>query len=756
MPLTSVADRLRESMWRSANDKRLKRLRRVVDAMPASPPDVPESLDVSDDAGLAGFLATVGDAAGREVGLDPFPNQYLATVALLRGSSIELATGEGKTLVGAMAAVGWALQGRHVHVLTANDYLAARDAEWMGPLYRGLGLTCGAVQADQELPDRQAAYAADVTYSSVAEAGFDLLRDRLATHPDRRTGARREVVLVDEADAVLLDEARVPLVLAADAEPHRDEHALMLAAYVRGLDAGRDYVIAPDRRTVHLTDDGLRRVEDDHPDRDLFGTDSEFLVSLNLALHAHAALERDIDYLVADDRVWLVSGSRGRVDRLQRWPDGLQLAVEAKEALDAAPGLQVLDQLVIAELVGGYEQLVGMSATMRAADEELESLYGLRVVVIPSHLPCRRVDHPTRLYATSDQRDVAVADLAREASGQRRPVLVATQSVRESERVAGLLRELGVDCVLLNARNATEEAAIISQAGEAGRVTVSTQMAGRGTDVVPSREAVDAGGLLVIGVGRFPSARLDGQLRGRAGRQGDPGESVFLASLQDRLVTDNDPDHPDAAVVDGDGRVEECRANRGVLGVVDHCQRVSDGEQRSLRWLSWRYGDLLRRQRAHLVEVREACLEGSDALDRLAEHAEPEIAELEERIGRTQLETAARLALIAAIDAAWSAHLGYATELREGIHLRVLAREDPLIEFEKEMGAAYQGLSDQILDDAIATLLDAPVVDGQLDLESLETRIPSATWAYTVTDNELGDDFTRMGRALRRRLTGQK
>ena len=756
MPLTSVADRLRESMWRSANDKRLKRLRRVVDAMPASPPDVPESLDVSDDAGLAGFLATVGDAAGREVGLDPFPNQYLATVALLRGSSIELATGEGKTLVGAMAAVGWALQGRHVHVLTANDYLAARDAEWMGPLYRSFGLTCGAVQADQELPDRQAAYAADVTYSSVAEAGFDLLRDRLATHPDRRTGARREVVLVDEADAVLLDEARVPLVLAADAEPHRDEHALMLAAYVRGLDAGRDYVIAPDRRTVHLTDDGLRRVEDDHPDRDLFGTDSEFLVSLNLALHAHAALERDVDYLVADDRVWLVSGSRGRVDRLQRWPDGLQLAVEAKEALETAPGLQVLDQLVIAELVGGYDKLVGMSATMRAADEELESLYGLQVAVIPSHLPCRRTDHPTRLYATSEHRDAALADLVRESGERGRPVLVATQSVRESERIADLLRGLGVDCVLLNARNATEEAAIISQAGEAGRVTVSTQMAGRGTDVVPSPEAVDAGGLLVVGVGRFPSARLDDQLRGRAGRQGDPGESVFLASLQDRLVTDNDPDHPDAAVVDGDGRVEECRANRGVLGVVDHCQRVSDGEQRSLRWLSWRYGDLLRRQRAHLVEVREACLEGSDALDRLAEHAEPEIAELEERIGRTQLETAARLALVAAIDAAWSAHLGYATELREGIHLRVLAREDPLIEFEKEMGAAYQGLSDQILDDAIATLLDAPVVDGQLDLESLETRIPSATWAYTVTDNELGDDFTRMGRALRRRLTGQK
>ena len=754
MPLTSVADRLRESMWRSANDKRLKRLRRVVEAMPEDPPEVPARLDVTGDAELAGFLALAGEVAGREVGLAPFPNQYLATAALLRGFSIELATGEGKTLVGAMAAAGWALEGRHVHVLTANDYLAARDADWMGPLYRGLGLTCAAVQADQDLIARQVAYAADITYSSVAEAGFDLLRDRLAARPGERTGARREVVLVDEADAVLLDEARVPLVLAADAEPHRDEHALVLASYVRGLEAGRDYVVAPDRRTVHLTDDGLRRVEDDHPDRDLFGSDSEFLVSLNLALHAHAALERDVDYLVADDRVWLVSGSRGRVDRLQRWPDGLQLAVEAKEALETAPGLQVLDQLVIAELVGGYDKLVGMSATMRSAEEELESLYGLQVAVIPSHLPCRRTDHPTRLHATSEHRDAALADLVRDSGERGRPVLVATQSVRESERIADLLRGLGVECVLLNARNATEEAAIISRAGEAGRVTVSTQMAGRGTDVVPSPEAVDAGGLLVVGVGRFPSARLDDQLRGRAGRQGDPGESVFLASLEDRLVTDNDPDHPDPAVVDGDGEVEQCRANRRVLGVVDHAQRISDGEQRNLRWLSWRYGELLRRQRAHLVEVRETCLEGPEALDRLVDHAPEEVAELDERVGEDELEAGARLALVAAIDAAWSAHLGHAAELREGIHLRVLAREDPLTEFEKEMGAAYQGLAESILDDAVATLLEAPVVDGRLDLESLGSRIPSATWAYTVTDNELGDDFTRMGRALRRRLAG--
>ena len=674
--MIALADRAREAMRRSGNERQLRGLGRVVDLVSRAAPG-PGGFDADSDDGLAGYLATAAAAARTSLGMDPFPNQLLSAAAMLRGRSIELATGEGKTLVGAIVAAGYALQGRDVHILTANDYLAARDAAWMGPLYEALGVTCGAVTSASSPAERRRAYRQAVTYASVSEAGFNVLRDRLAADPAARTGASRDVVLLDEADAVLLDEARVPLVLAADGEDHLDEHAEAVADFARTLTPHAHYEVAPDGRTVNLTDDGVRAVEATFPGRDLFGADAEFLVSLNLALYAHAVLRRDVDYVVVGGRVWLVSGSRGRVERLQRWPDGLQLAVEAKERLGSAAGLEVLDQLAVAELIEGYDRVVGMSATMLAAADELQQLYGIDVVAVPPHTPCIRDDRPTRLYLTGDDR---------------------------------------------------EEAEVIAQAGTAGRITVSTQMAGRGTDIVLTPDAVVAGGLLVVGVGRFPSARLDDQLRGRAGRQGDPGASVFLACLDDPLVLACDPTYPLPRIVSSEGLVEDVAANRKVTRVVAHAQRVSDGEQRGLRWLSWRYGRLLRLQRDHVLTAREECLTGATGLD-----------------------DAARLAGMAAIDHRWSAHLAHAAEVREGIHLRVLVREDPLVEFEREMARAYAGFLDRAGEDAVALLEAAPIVDGRPDLGALAARIPTATWAYTVTDNSLGTELERIGRGIWRR-----
>ena len=725
--MIALADRAREAMRRSGNERQLRGLGRVVDLVSRAAPG-PGGFDADSDDGLAGYLATAAAAARTSLGMDPFPNQLLSAAAMLRGRSIELATGEGKTLVGAIVAAGYALQGRDVHILTANDYLAARDAAWMGPLYEALGVTCGAVTSASSPAERRRAYRQAVTYASVSEAGFNVLRDRLAADPAARTGASRDVVLLDEADAVLLDEARVPLVLAADGEDHLDEHAEAVADFARTLTPHAHYEVAPDGRTVNLTDDGVRAVEATFPGRDLFGADAEFLVSLNLALYAHAVLRRDVDYVVVGGRVWLVSGSRGRVERLQRWPDGLQLAVEAKERLGSAAGLEVLDQLAVAELIEGYDRVVGMSATMLAAADELEELYKIDVVAVPPHTPCVRDDRPTRLYLTGDDRDRALISLVAEARGASRPVLVACQSVRDSERYAELLRADGLPCVLLNAKNDREEAEVIAQAGATGRITVSTQMAGRGTDIVLTPDAVAAGGLLVVGVGRFPSARLDDQLRGRAGRQGDPGASVFLACLDDPLVLACDPTYPLPRIVSSEGLVEDVAANRKVTRVVAHAQRVSDGEQRGLRWLSWRYGRLLRLQRDHVLTAREECLTGATGLD-----------------------DAARLAGMAAIDHRWSAHLAHAAEVREGIHLRVLVREDPLVEFEREMARAYAGFLDRAGEDAVALLEAAPIVDGRPDLGALAARIPTATWAYTVTDNSLGTELERIGRGIWRR-----
>lgn len=685
--------------------------------------------------------------------MPPFDNQFLAAAALLRGYSIELATGEGKTLVGAFAATGYAHQGRRVQVLTANDYLAARDAAWMAPLYESLGYSVAALQANSTLTQRQEAYASNVTYLSVSEAGFDLLRDRLAPDPGSETGVVRDIAILDEADAVLLDEARVPLVLAADSAGHGDATAERADQFVKTLEPGRHFEVAADHRTVNFTEAGIAKVESQFPEMELYGADAEFLVTLNLALYANAVLERDVDYVIRDDRVWLVSGTRGRIEELQRWPDGLQFAIETKEGLAAVAGLEVLDQLVIAELIGRYRQVVGMSATMVSAADELHELYDLEVLPIPPNRPCQRTDHPTRLFETGTARDQAVLEEVTKLHAEGRPVLLACQSVRESEHYFELLAAAGLDGVLLNAKNDRDEAAIIARAGEAGRITVSTQMAGRGTDIVLDDQAREAGGLAVIGVGRFTSSRLDNQLRGRSGRQGDPGTSSFLVSLEDRLITDCDPQYPPPQS-NAIGEIEPSRANRRVLEVVEHAQRVSDGEQRSLRSMSWRYGKQLRVQREQVLGARSACRDGSAALVLLRgiDHSEAlppvgtTVKAKSSAPGSTWLAEAARLTTLAAIDEAWSSHLAFAAELREGIHLRVLARVDPLIEFEKEMASAFRDLVPNALDDALINL--ATAVEQGTELSELTSRIPSATWAYTVTDNSLGTELERMGRGL--------
>lgn len=751
---SNVADRIREYLWAASQGRKLNRLRRVVrtaDTTPAGLASFPVLLDLDFDEHLAQYLAGAATAATGSLGMMPFENQHLAAAAMLRGHSIELATGEGKTLVGALVAAGYALAGHRVHVLTANDYLAERDAQWMRPFYESFGLSCGMVVASSSREQRQQAYGYPITYASVSEAGFDLLRDRLSLEKSSRTGAQRDVVILDEADAVLLDEARVPLVLAADAAAHADENATMLATFVGTMDPEFHYAVAADRRTVNLTDKGLQMVEEAFPTRDLFGADADFLVSLNLALYAHAVLERDIDYVVDDGRVWLVSGSRGRVERLQRWPDGLQLAVEAKEQLGSETGLEVLDQLVVAELIGAYIRVVGMSATMTQAADELSQLYGIDVVAIPPHTPCTRMDHPTQLYQSTNDRDRALTSLIADVHRSGRPILVACQSVRDSERCATHIKEAGLECVLLNAKNDREEASIIAEAGAARRITVSTQMAGRGTDIILSPEATQVGGLYVIGVGRFPSNRLDDQLRGRAGRQGDPGDSVFLASLDDRLLLDSDATCPPPNSVTETGLIEDCKENRKALRAVDHAQRVSDGEQRSLRWLSWRYGEVLRIQRSTVLELREICVAGDGLVELLAAHDGEALATLRERVGTAELSSAAPLVLLSALDMRWSIHLAHASEVREGIHLRVLVREDPLTEFEREMAKAYRGLVDAALNDAMNILKTAPIHDGHLDLTEITERIPTATWAYTVTDNSLGTELERLSRGFWRR-----
>lgn len=747
--LTAILERADQSIRDLAVQRELRALDRLCQDVTSGAraerfDDIRNGLGAGGDAGLVRYLSAAHAAASSALGMSPYGSQILGAAAMLRGFSIQLATGEGKTLVGALAGAGLALQGHGVHVLTANDYLAARDADWMRPFYEAMGLTCGVVLTSSSLAERQVAYSQDVTYSSVSEAGFDMLRDRLCMDASALTGARRDCVLLDEADAVLLDEARVPLVLAADGEAHHDEDAALAARLVGLMDARLHYSVAPDRRTVNFTDEGVGWLESRFPDRALFDGEDGLLTSLNLALYAHAVLEKDVDYVVDAGRVWLVSETRGRVERLQRWPDGLQLAVEVKEGLGSLAGLEVLDQLVVSELVEHYREVAGMSATLRQAEDELEHLYGIKVLPLAPHRECMRTDHDDQLYVTASDRDEALVRLVAEVHGQGRPVLVACQSVAESEDCAELLALNGLDCVLLNAKNDAQEAALIADAGQSGRITVSTQMAGRGTDILLSRDASAAGGLYVIGVGRFASARLDDQLRGRAGRQGDPGDSVFLTSLEDRQVQRAEPVYRRPKFVTATGQI----IDRKVEKVVTHAQRVSEGEQYGLRRMSWNYSRLLRIQRGEILKLRTRCLSDGAALELLETSFPEDMATLHSAVERNHLKAGSRVAVLAMLDARWSAHLALASEIREGIHLRVLVREDPLVEFERAMVMAFRDPMTDALHKAVTLLHETLEAEGAIDAELLSTRVPTATWAYTVTDNSLGSELERLGRGL--------
>ncbi|MFF0308196.1 accessory Sec system translocase SecA2 [Streptosporangium sp. NPDC004379] len=687
---------------------------------------------------LAGFCAIMREAARRTLGLRPYDVQLVGTLAMLSGNVAEMATGEGKTLSGAMAAAGYALQGKHVHVISVNDYLARRDAEWMGPLYEAVGVSVGWISESATPDERRAAYAADVTYGSVSEIGFDVLRDRIVTDVADLVVPEPDVALVDEADSVLVDEARVPLVLAGAADP--GDAAPETAALVRRLVKGYHYEIDDSERNVHLTSKGIDTVEE-ALGVDLYDTPAT-LTEVNLALHAHALLTRDVDYIVRDGRVHLINPSRGRVAMLQRWPDGLQAAVEAKEALAPSETGEVLDSITVQGLITRYPQRCGMTGTAVAVGDQLREFYDLKVAAVPPNRPCVRTDEPDRLFEYAMERDHALVDEIAEVHATGRPILVGTLDVAESERLAGNLAGRGLDCVVLNAKNDAEEAAIIARAGERGAITVSTQMAGRGTDIRLGEGVEELGGLYVIGSGRHASSRLDDQLRGRAGRQGDPGGSVFLVSGEDDLITHYVADEYARGVPDRD--------------LVGHAQRVAEGVDMEIHRNTWRYTRLLEQHRAMVLGLREKVLRGRSASDALAGAAPERWTELSERVGEDVLDEAARQIVLFHLDRCWADHLAYLGDLREGIHLRALGRLSPIEEFNKEAKPAYERMLAEIESRSVEAFEAAEITEDGLDLDGAGLKRPTATWTYLVQENPFGTEWERILNRLATKVRGRR
>lgn len=684
------------------------------------------------------LLSILGEASRRSLGLEPFASQSQAVLRLVEGDVIHMTTGEGKTLVGAMASTALALQGKKVHCITVNDYLASRDAEWMGPLAEFFGLTVAFIQEGMGPQERRQAYQSDILYGSINELGFDVLRDQLITRREDAVACLADVAIVDEADSVLVDEALVPLVLAGN-EPGRSPSG-KITDIVRTFVKDEDYVTDSDRRNVFLTDQGTRRVEAALGVSSLYEQDmADTLVQVNLALHAKELLIRDVHYIVRDGKIQLIDASRGRVADLQRWPDGLQAAVEAKEGLAVTEGGRILDTITIQALMKRYPMVCGMTGTAVEAVDQLRQFYDLRVSVIEPNKPCQRVDLQDRVYATMAEKNKALVSYIREVHATGQPILVGTHDVEESEELARELRSFDLELSVLNAKNDREEAGIIANAGRLNHITVSTQMAGRGTDIRLGGEneeeydaVVERGGLCVIGTGRYRTSRLDNQLRGRAGRQGDPGTSIFFVSLEDDVVRTGGAGEEVLAQPDDTGLIDSKR----VYNFIDHCQRVTEGQLLEIHAQTWKYNKLLADQRVIIDQRRATILDTDTAWLELSSRV-PSKAEQLMHLDESVRVQACRDIMLYHLDYAWSEHLALLDDVRESIHLRAIAKETPIDEFHRIAVHEFKELGQRAIENSIETFTTVLIDESGAHLTDLGLARPTATWTYMVNDNPL-------------------
>lgn len=707
----------------------------------------------------ARYLAVAREAAARVLGLRAFDEQLLGCCALLSGHAVEMDTGEGKTLVGALAAAGFAVAGRRVHVISVNDYLAERDATWMGPFFDLLGVSVGWIGQHTPHNARRTAYECDVVYAPVSEIGFDVLRDRFTVTSDERVAPVFDVAIVDEADAVMIDEAMVPLVLAGSSEHEADEfdHA---TALVEALVPDEDFTVDADQATVSLTDDGLDRLEAKLGGINLYDVEHlGMFTRINLALHARVLVHRDVDYLVTDGKITLINTTRGRVAHLQRWPDGLHAALEAKEHLPvSAPGV-ILDQITIQDLLLQYDTRAGMSGTITAVAEELIEFYRLPAGRVERHEPNRRIDEPDTIVLAEEAKTAAVISdvTTRHQTGQ--PVLVGTQSVAESEALAARLYATGVPVRVLNAKNDAEEAEIVARASEYGAVTISTQMSGRGTDIrlggLDGRDrdrVVKAGGLAVIATSRYPSRRLDAQLRGRAGRQGDPGVSRTFLSFDDDVIQLHATDRMLTRI----DRERDTLPGITRQKIADQCQKIAESIRTDRHRATWVYNRAIAAQRtavlAHRAEIMDGSVVDGRVRDLIAEHWQ----RLVDARGRASVSETTQAVALFFLDEQWVSHLTVLQEIRDGIHLRALGGEKPADEFHRLALREFHGFFDRTYQETADFIARLNPDDIGRDLTELGLRRPSATWTYMVTDDPYGNPgdrfIRRVGKFVRSKI----
>jgi len=624
-----MLDNILKKIFGTKNDRELKRLSLLLreinnlepamtalndEELKAKTPYFREKLKngFSLDDILTEAFATAREASRRTLGMRPFDVQIIGGIALHEGKIAEMKTGEGKTLAATMPLYLNALEGKGCHVVTVNDYLARRDAEWMGPIYKFLGLTVGVIIHGLDDPERREAYHCDITYGTNNEFGFDYLRDNMKFTLDDYVQREFNYAIVDEVDSILIDEARTPLIISGPSEESTDKY-YKINQIIPRLKKDKDYSIEEKSRTVVLTEDGVAHVEKLLNVQNLYEPRNiEIVHHVNQALRAHTLFKRDVDYLVKDGQVVIVDEFTGRVMPGRRYSDGLHQALEAKENVKIERENQTLASITFQNYFRMYKKLAGMTGTADTEAAEFKKIYNLDVLVIPTNMPMIREDHNDLIYKTEREKINAVIGEVKTLNKERRPVLIGTISIEKSEMLSKHLLRAGIKHHVLNAKNHEKEAEIVAQAGQAGMVTISTNMAGRGTDIKLGEGVAELGGLHILGTERHESRRIDNQLRGRSGRQGDRGSSRFYLSLEDDLLrifgAERISGIMDKIGIEEDQPIEHKYISRA----IENAQKRVEGQNFDIRKHLLDYDDVMNRQRKVIYEQRKKVLRGDN------------------------------------------------------------------------------------------------------------------------------------------------
>lgn len=803
-----------ERLFNGSNEREIKKMRRVVEEQ-INPLEA--SLKNLSDASLAHktvefknrlangetlddilpeVFAVVREASRRVLGMRQYDVQLIGGMVLHSGNIAEMCTGEGKTLVAVAPVYLNALEGKGAHVITVNDYLAKRDSEWMGQVYKFLGLSVGLIVHDLDFNQRKIAYNSDVTYGTNNEFGFDYLRDNMVTRLDQMVQRPLHYCLIDEVDSILIDEARTPLIISGPGQKSTDMY-YTVAKLVPKLEKDVDYTIDEKQKTVAPTEAGVAKMEKLLHVDNLYDTKNlELNHIFNQALRAETMMKRDRDYVVKDGEVIIVDEFTGRMMYGRRYSDGLHQAIEAKEGCKVERESQTLATITFQNYFRMYDKLAGMTGTAKTEEQEFIKIYGLEVFQIPTNKPIRRVDLPDAIYKTKRGKIRAVVREVKRRHATGQPILIGTTSIEQSEELSHYLKKEGIVHNVLNAKYHEKEAMIVAQAGQKGQVTIATNMAGRGTDIVLGDGVAELGGLAIIGTERHESRRIDNQLRGRAGRQGDPGSSQFFLSLDDDLLRifggDNIKKFMEKMGLDEDEEIK----SKMVSNAIRKAQQRVENRNFETRKYVLEYDDVMNQQRQVLYEQRRRILEGEDMkdqiirmVDELINHAmntyadeklypeewdlaglikycekyflvpgeitveqiedmsREEIQKLlvktahdtyesrEKSIGSELMRELEKAVMLKVVDAKWMEHLDNMDMLKEGINLRSYGQRNPIVEYKVEAFDMFEEMEHIIMETIILYMYHIQIrVTEPVQAPATEDHLKGST-AHYVDDN---------------------